>query len=510
MQQFSIIDPFNLRDFIKTLVDFIRQNNDSSIRTTLDLLENLFLNIGVRADGKKPKPISDVQKVLSGNIAPIKLEYILHDEDQIYKNCKTIATLIEKTPQYHSFLAGLVSLANRKFFEEWEIKKLTSILESSSDTITQDLLFQFFSHAFRNLDRIPAQLSLSLYAEAQTYDYNQPLRFSLLKTAADCGSKEAALEYGHYVNRTRNRALSTAEIEEAFTYTMMAIPMPAALWNLAYLLDQDSLSAQQIDLLDVAIKIDTKIETLKLDERKELGYVTCFLANKHQNRAFTLAYKINFYLSYKGFTKAFNSLAKYLSVQTYGFQLNSNEQFEKKDDLIEYYFRKAIAGGNILAMHNFANKIEKKNPQQGTDEFLFAEELLLTSVAMGMNSSYEALGLLYFESDKPELSKKYLQHALDSGRHKGLILYKLGILESSLDQKIKFFLNAIREGYTDAAIDYALCEHTLFQLDGKTIHLRNAINILQQFSLAASIEKRDVFTDVQNSLEEILERIETG
>lgn len=510
MQQFSIIDPFNLRDFIKTVVDFVRQNDESSMRTTLDLLELLFFEIGERTDGKKAKPVYDFQKALSGNIAPDKLEYIFDDIDQIYQNCKSIAVQIEEIPQYHSFLTGLVSSASRKFFEDWELEKLTSALDSHSETVTQDLIFQFLCHGFRNLDRIPAQLSQSLYAEAQTYDYNQPLRFSLLKTAADCGSKEAALEYGNYVNRTRSRALSADEIEEAFTYTMMAVPMNAALWNLSYLLDQDCLSRQQIELLDANLKIDAKIEKLKDSERKELGYVTCSLSNKHKKRAFVLAYKINFYLSCKGFTKAYNSLAKYLSLQIYGFQLNNNDQFEKIDDLIEYYYRKAIAGGNILAMHNMASKIQKRHPKQSTEEFLFAENLLQTSVSMGMNSSYEALGLLYLDAGKTAQAKDCLQYALDHSGRKGLILYKLGIIEPKLDEKVKFFLNAIREGYIDAAIDYALCEHNLFQLDGKSIHLRNAINILQQFALATNVEKRDVFLDIQNNLEEILEKIETA
>ena len=509
MKQFSIIDPFNLRDFIKTVVDFVRQNDESGMRTTLDFLENLFFGIGENKDGQKSKPVSDVQKVLSGNIAPDKLDYILSDIEQLYPNCKLIAKQIEKSPQYSSFLTELVSSASRKFFEERDIAKLITILDTPSENLTQDLIYQFLCHGFRNLDRIPAQLAQSLYAEAQTYDYNQPLRFSLLKAAADCGSKEAALEYGNYVNRMRDRALSTEEIEEAFTYTMMAVPMNAALWNLSYLLDQNCLTGQQVELLDANVKIDAKIEKLSEIEKKELSFVTCSLLNMQQKRSFELAYKINFYLSCKGFTKAYNSLAKYLSLQIYGFQLNNNEKFEKIDDLIEYYYRKAIAGGNILAMHNMASKIQKRQPKQGTDEFLFAENLLQTTVSMGMNSSYEALGLLYLDAGKPGPAKDCLQHALDYGRHKGLILYKLGIIEPSIDEKVKFFLNAIREGYIDAAIDYALCEHNLFQLDGKTIHLRNAINILQQFALTASVEKRDIFTDVQNSLEEILEKIET-
>ena len=290
---------------------------------------------------------------------------------------------------------------------------------------------------------------------------------------------------------------------------MMALPMNAALWNLAYLLEQNCLSKRQIELLETTIKIDSKIAGLNECEQKELRYVVCTLSDNQSKKSFEIAYRINFYLCCKSFAKAYNSLAKYLSLPIYGFELISNERFEKKDDLIEYYYRKAIAGGNILAMHNMASKIQKRQPKQNTEEFLFAEDLLQIAVSMGMNSSYEALGLLYLDAGKTKQAKDCLQYAVDHGGHKGVILYKLGIIEPRLDEKVKFFLKAIREGYVDAAIDYALCEHNLFQLDKKTIHIRNAINILQQFVLTASTEKRDVFTDIQNNLEEILEKIET-
>lgn len=509
MQRMSIIDDFNLRFFINTVVEFTRQNDDSSIKTTLDFLESLFFGIGESKDDKKSKPVYDAQKVLTGNIAPDKFAYVLNDIDKIYENCKLIADQIEAIPNYEVFLKKLVSAANSKFFDEYEISALRTTLLSHSEDATQKLIFLFTNHGLRNLNRIPAQLAQSLYSEAQTYDYNQALRFSLLKAAADCGSKEAALEYGNYVNRTRNRALTNSEIEEAFSYSLKAVSMDAGLWNLAYLLEQHCLSKNQVDLLESTVKIDTKLEKLSDFERKELNSVICTLEDEEKKKSFKLAYTINFFLGTKGFSKSFNSLAKYLSLETYCFQLIDTERFQNKDDLIEYYYRKAIAGGNILAMNNLARKIQKKQPEPFSDEFLFAENLLETAVSMGMHSSYEALGLLHLDAGQTDQAKQYLQYALDFGQHKGLVLYKLGLIEPNLDEKVRLFLTAIREGYTDAAIDYALCENNLFQLDGKKIHLRNAINILQQYTLSARSEKRASFVVLQNDLEEILEKVET-
>jgi len=509
MQQFSIIDPFNLRDFIKIVVEFLRQNDDfSSIRTTLDFLEILLDGVGEPVDAKKkPKPISDVQKVLSGNISWDKLEYILDESEQIHKNCKKIADEIEKNPHYCAFLNELVSRADRKFFEDRELENLSIALNTNKGYQTQEIVYIFLCHGLHTLNRIPAQLAHTLYDEAQTLDYNQPMRYALLKEAAAYGCREAALEFGNYANRIRNRPLSTEEIHEAFTYTMMAVPLNPALWNLAFLLEQDSLSKQQIQILKDSIKIEDKIAGLKKREQEELHCVVC-LSDNQKREAYELAYKINFYLAYKGFTKSYNSLAKYLSLEKYGFQLSSNSLFEKKDDLIEYYYRKAIAGGNVLAMHNFANKLLKQKPMEDSD-VSFTENLLKTAIEKGMNSSYSALGLLYMDGGKPDQAKTCLLQALEHSEKKGMILYNLGILEPKLDEKVKFFLKAIQEGYADAAIDYALCEHTLFNLDEKTIHLRNAINILQQFAHTASVEKRNVFIDIQNNLEEILEKVET-
>lgn len=356
-------DELNLKDFIIQITQIIRagKNSRTEPRTLLRFLEIVFAGIF------RSTMIKELQKIFSGNIPPqriaTKQEEIVKGEfdTQLRRNLAAIEEAIQSSDATGKEFSKLLQKANQIYFTPEELNQLDQLKESGTKESRIDILLLLVKHGFNNLDNLPCFFARRIYEEALTYNHNEQLRFRLMQTAADNGHKQAALEYGNYKDgemgkeiNDKNKILS----EEAFKYTFMALPLNSAMWNMAWQLEHFRLNLEQIEELKNTIKMDEKLASSEFDEcRYEMELISCPAEELREHESAMLAYKICFYLAYQGFSKAFNSLGKYCDGRSVEIKIEVKEskKFGTAHELAVYYYKKAIAGGNIMSMHNLAN-----------------------------------------------------------------------------------------------------------------------------------------------------------
>lgn len=497
MNTTSLIDPLNLKSFIIQTIGFVKTNNNSSdLRTILNFLEHLFENIKLCDNGgtciRSSKIIIDIQKLFSGNIRPHKINYLVRPilsnniDDSLRKNLGYIVDQICSSENSDEFWRELNTLLSKRFFTPQEIAYLIQLIEQKKRDSYIACILSLIKHGFGTLENIPCFAAERLYEEAQTYDFDHPTRFELLKIAADNGHKRAALEYGNYINRTRpDGTVPPSDADIAFRYTVKALPLASAIWNLSFQLECLQLTDEQVNILTNAIKLDEKLTSEELAAHlDELKLVKCNIVDSRIRVAYETAYKINFYLGYSGFPKGFNSVAKFLQNKKFGFYMIPNESFCNIEDLSEYYYQKAISAGCVPSVQNAGiaqyKKIKVAPNQYEKEDYEYTEELLRTAANCGMTRSLEILGCYYLDILHDEKRAKNCFNSVLNKCESGISLYKLGILESSWSQKSDYFRKAINAGYYDAVYPYVVAESELFELDHDKLHIFRALNIIEQ------------------------------
>lgn len=516
-------DTLNLKDLILSFTSFIRENSQSSpLNTMLGFIEELFKNLDLSEkdlpDIQMERLITDIQKLLSGNMQSQKVVSLARVicsgalDALLQKNIASIVMEVNTATAAPQFWSDLVVRASELYFSREEILFLQDRISLQTDEGYVACLLQLLKHGFATLDNIPAFAAKRFYEEAQTYDYDQPARFRLLKVAADYGNKQAALEYGNYMNRTRpDGQVPPLDAAEAFKYTLLALPLPSAMWNLAYQLESLQLTGDQTELLFYSVKIDDKLRGSEFDRcRHELGLVTCTATPNIKRQSFLYAYKMYFYLGYSGFSKGFNSIAKFLKVDSFGFSMPENTYFQNKSDLCNYYYRKAVSGGCISAMQNLG--IQRYKEQKNNEDPLdisYTKQLLQTAAYYGLQRSMETLGMFYLHClpapDYHEAKKCFLE--LNSYGENGNACYWLGMMAASWSEKADLFRRAMNAGNVNAAYQYALAEQEMYEMDRETSHIRRAINALEQYAPRMTPEAQRQARNYQRELIEIFEKV---
>lgn len=500
-------DPINLKDLILAFTTPLRFGNPKAeLDTLVGFLERLLDDLGLTEEEYPDLPIKrlvpEMQKLLSGNISPRKMDSLSRAicsgklDAPLKRNILVIVRAVSEVPGADAVWDDLLRKVSALHFQSEEILLLEERIRRRTEEGYVDSLLLLVKHCFARLDTIPAFAGRRIYEEAQTYDFDQPVRFRFLREAADYGNKQAALEYGNYMNRTRKGGVPPQDAAEAFRYTMMALPLPSAMWNLAYQLECLQLSREQVDELWYVLKINDKLRSTELAPYlDELKIVSCDAAPRDVRIAYEFAYRINFYLAYTGFAKGFNSMAKFLSVDRYCFNVAESEEFGDKKSLINRYYREAIAGGCVSAMQNMGitgYKEMRGQIQNDPYQLRYTQQLLQTAAHYGLNRSIETLGMFYVEClpepDYDRARKCFIQSTENT--KSGAAYYWLAKTETSWKKKISYLRMALDQGYAPAAYDYAIAEQESYERDGDLSHIRKAISALEQHAPGMEMKKK--------------------
>ena len=243
-----------------------------------------------------------------------------------------------------------------------------------------EFLLGLLKHGFATLYNLPAFASERLYNESQTMDYDSPRRYGLLKNAAELGHASAALEVGNYLTKR-----GTAE--EAYHYLSLALPLPAAIWNITFMLELGQLTAEQFRQFRDTMDINQKLAAASSNPKKKqdaddsdlkqeaLDAVSFDAVEPRMRQQLEYSYKVYFWLAKSDFFKGFNSLYKILRMPG----VSVSEPYTQ-EELRKEYLNRAIASGEISAASNLSCELlnqylasSPENPMDPEQEAYFLE-----------------------------------------------------------------------------------------------------------------------------------------
>lgn len=477
MKNIYLNDSLNLRDLVEQITDFARANNlePKNARSFIMLLFHGIKasDLGItkrKTTDDNSDHVSDsdnssettkvlyLQKLLSGNVPidslPTLTASILNDRVLAILN-ENIASVIDafsRTPDYFSFFLRLSQQISPRFFRPEEISVIRASLYDSD---YHSFLFELLVHGFKTLHNIPAYFCERLESEALTYDYDSPVRYQLLKIASKA-NKRAALEYGNYLAKN-------GPYDQAFQYMMNALPMPAAIWNIAFLIETHKLSQSETKLFKTAIRFEEKIAVEALSAFPELADIICVVKVPEYDDL-VCAFKTYAYLATRClFFKGYNSMAKLLG--TASFTLQPESAFTK-EGLIAEYNRLAVEGTTPTALNNtgavLLERLESGSIiDEGYDHELLLECLQNASNCGMANAAFRLAHYMEYSSSAPreEIISQYeraIELDVDKTKIHGLSYLSLGELEQRSELKRQYFEKAADLGNTTAILNLAI------------------------------------------------------
>lgn len=502
--EYTLNDTLNLRELIETITDHIRTygSAETQPRTILSFLNTLLSKLDLRG-GSVENWISTLQKILSGNISYTKADALAKQicsgdlDEKLIANLSSVTSVISSLPEEGLLYLKLQQRVSRRFFPDQEIEELRTRLQEKSYSA---FLLALLKHSFTCLQNIPYFFAERIYDEALTYDYDSKLRFALMREAAINGNKNAALEYGNYLAKS-------GPYEEAFEYLLLAIPLHPAVWNLAYLVERRWIGAEQAKRCRTELKIEDKLSTGKeftvvLDE---LDGLSCMSADHVRAEELIFAYKVYFYLANRGFSKAYNSMAKLLLNGTICF--SGDVEGEKGKTLCKKYLQAAIAGNNVTAMSNEGNRllIRRKTEElfdpDSTEEKYMVELLSISGEMEFMHACYYLGNYYEYAMARGQTGitrndiKRIYEHAaeldLDGSGMNGQLYLRLGKLSEKRDEQIRYYEKALSSGLSDAAYSLALCYCDICDSDQDAHCLIRASKLLEDHLLFMTAETRE-------------------
>lgn len=523
----TLNDPLNLRDYITFVVEYIkRYTTEAQPRTLVGFLTTLFKGTDFSSclsDVTTPEKSVEIvvvtlQKLFSGNVHYTKFSKIANDilsgthDDTLLENYAVIDDALGKTDRSEFFYYQLLQMVSCRFFSETDQKNLQFLSRQHEYTCIHLVILK---HGLSTLFNVPCFFADRLYEEALTYDFDSAMRYALMKSAAENGSKRAALEYGNYIAKA-------GPYQEAFNYLLMALPLPAAIWNATYLIEQHKIGEDQEAQLRSAIKVSEKIDgSREFDAvRNEIDSVIYTGKNPGEASSRLFCYSVYFFLAYRGFYKAFNSMAKMLVDGT--ISIYDAEWELTTTALCEKYWSLAISGGNITAISNVGNKQFRRMVSENAFDSrspttMYTEELLVVAASMDFMRANYNLGNYYefvaqFTDSPPktrgEIEEIYERASkLDSnndGVH-GNLYFRLALITIDRKKKYTAFEKALLLQKTDAAYYLALMCFEDFKTNTEAFLLLKAKEYLSEhidfFSKDIKIQAQFLEREINKYLE---------
>lgn len=515
-------DELNLKALIQKIVLFVKARNDienpDTVAKFLDMLISGIESVDVsgypflsdeviprkRGKNKKEKnkythpTVSDLQKVLSGNVTLDKLELfskLVHvgAYDELFKkNLEPLVRKIEQCDPSNTFFFELLNLCDPWYFSPAEFQVINIAIDKKDFVV---LLIELLRHGFDNLENIPAYFGQRVYEQAQTFDYDSPVRYELMRYAADSGIEQACLEYANFLAKRDDYSvpLTVEEVpkfEESLRYFLLANGYAPALWNIGFILEKYNIPKKTVSHINQTLRINKRLKEIDADLiRDELDVIKPSPKSENPNEVI-LAYKIHFYLAFKKdpFAKSFNSLSNML----YSGKVIVDESKTEltSEVLIARYRELAAKRQDILALTNLGSSWVKKllagddSFESDPERFLTNMQLLELAASTKMNRALYNLAVAEsYMSSEAKSNKGYqsfpnepdpiqimntrallleaLQANQDDPQKAGELYYRLGILEplQNEDLREKYFDEAARLGYPDAIYEVSLRQY---------------------------------------------------
>ena len=541
----SLNDRLHLKGLIQSLTGFVKERNvpfeaDTAEKflallltdvASVDVSGYAFLQDPVkpRKRGKNksagnaytPPKVSDLQKVLSGNVTLDKLEQfsrLVHEGayDALFR--RNMTPLVEAMAPCGAaaFYDELLSLCSLRFFTAEAYAQVCDQRHRGDDV---GFLLALLRHGFDTLYNIPAYYGRRVYEQAQVFDYDSPVRYEMMREAAEGGVQEACLEYANYLGKREQYSapLSPEEIpvfEKVFRYLLMAGNYDPALWMIAFHLGEDSMPKKFGSTVNTALRINAKIKTLDDDMvLRELNTITPNPQCKNPS-CLMLAYKIHFYLAFKKdpYVKSLNSMGNML--QDGRVLLNRDLAGVTAEELAARYLNIAAGGHDVVAVTNRGSVFMKgllasdDIGDLSSSVFRAGMEELETAAAMKMSRGLYNLamaeahiaihgpkGVAQDGKDYAQAARKHLQEALQI-YHKyphmaRELYYRLGVMESAQNEaeRAEYFNKAAELGQPDAIYEVSLRKYLEDRHD--SIALNSIRTNLSQVSSQMRYRRRD-------------------
>ena len=335
-------------------------NAATALDTILGFLTQLFSHLDrcyTESETETEKLIRAIQKTLSGNPPSQRLRELAADiaegrlDEYLREMLRPIVAEICQVRHSQVLWDSLLLKASPLFFEKAELQRLQELTIDSSSEKCCEFLLLLIKHGFSTLESIPELAAKRIYDEAQTYDFDQPARFRLLKVAADYGNRQAALEYGNYMNRTRaDRVVPPQDAAEAFHYTLMALPLPSAMWRSCLSVGiAASYLAEQFELLCSTLKINEKLKNSEfVPYLYELDSMLLVWLPRIRNEV-SIIMLIRFISIWRILVslKGLIPCRSLLSQPQFEFKMLQGTEYLDKFSLADHYLRKAVMGGCV-------------------------------------------------------------------------------------------------------------------------------------------------------------------
>ena len=515
--EYKLNDTLNLRELIETIVEHVRTQGSTSSqpRTIVVFLKKTFKGVSIGGSSEEAL-VKTLQKILSGNLSYTKADPLVKriesgDLDKVLlQNLSSITATVASLPGEDVLYRKLLGRVSLRFFSMREKADLCAQVERKDYAA---FLLALLKHGFNQLYNLPYFYAERVYEEALTYDYDSRLRFALMREAALNGNKDAALEYGNYLAKT-------GPYEEAFEYLLVAAPLLPAVWNLAFMIEKQWVGTEQSRRFREMIRIEDKLYKGKEFSTiiDELAHLACHSTDPVRSQELLFSYRVYFYLAYRGFFKAYNSMAKLLENGTVWF--SGADGADKTERLRVKYSRLAIGGCNVTAISNEGNRMlihrtEANLCEPGSEEEEYMAELLSVAASMDLLHACFYLGNYYEYAaskgvagiTKKKIRETYERAAsldLDGSGMNGQLYLRLGKLAENTEDQIQYLEKALAAGLSDAAYSLALCYCDIFETDSRTRYLLKASKLLDDNMPYMSAECRDKTIALQRIISEML------
>jgi TPR repeat protein len=478
-----------------------------------------------------PPTVTDLQKVLSGNVTLDKLEQfarLVHvgAYDTLFR--QNLGPLVKAMAPFgaEELYDRLFRLCSLRYHTPEEYAHLRHARQTGDDV---GFLLALLCHGFDTLGNIPAYYGQRIYEQAQTLDYDSPARYEMMREAADNGVEPACLEYANYIAKREiySKPLSDREIadfETALRYLLMASNYYPSLWLIAFYLGEDSIPKRFASQINQSLRINTKLKTLDGElVRRQLDTVRPSPHLKNP-ASVLLAYKIHFYLAFKkeSYVKSLNSMSNMLVDGR--MVLDVEAAGITPEALSEHYRRIASGGQDIVAISNLGAAWVKRllagEEACDVDTPAFQANMQQLEIAARMKLRrgvyYLALAEYHIVTHAadtgavtPEAARARLLAALEVNRQYTRpareLYYRLGMLESVQNgaARTEYFAKAAELGHPDAIYEVSLRQYLA---DRQDIVALNSIQANLRQVVKQMTDRKEEAEDLLRQIDRLLQQ----
>ena len=492
MEDSIFLDSINIKTFPEFIIDYFK---DEKIDSKFSNLRSFYSELlGTINYDIKNSYLNRILKYLSSKEESTIL--ILEDiKDGIYEKelinfFRDLNDQMAQNPAYSFFYKNLLGKCAFLYFGKEELKQVEEAYSSQKFDL---FLYLLFLHACKNYKiNTPKITANRLFNDAICLFYDNELRYSLLKHAADLGNDLACMQYSE---------LYYEDVETRMTYLMKGKNLVGNLWGVAFSIEHGDVPKQLLEgykkeLKSIIDEGDKYMQNINVINETD----------SYRKECTAISFKIYLYLAKeKNYTKAINSVGKFFIKEKVAY-MNKNKIDQKKSAEVGLnYLLEAVRLGNIHAMQNIGSFIynNNKNPNPIYTEVLKERKIFFDTNGKNADpiykemlrigaESHDFLSSIYLtkiliDEGKLDEAEKYLQ--VTAKKNNGESLYRLGkIYETKLCEKeaIDYYNKAIANRYYAASIDLAKLYFSKYMTNFSSDNTKNgylllSINLLETY-----------------------------